>query len=85
MVPFIHHQVIAERKVTESLFGDIAFDKRPCEVTDQAVKVPRLGLLGGGARGPSMQRPCDSCVHNSELRCKPPKTIYVVHVDLNLF
>lgn len=50
MVPFIHHPVIAERKVTESLFSDMAFDKRPCEVTDQTVKVPGLGLLGVGVR-----------------------------------
>lgn len=58
MVPFTHCLVVAERKATESLFGDMAFDKRPCEVIDQAVHVPGLGLVEGG----------------SNHRCKGPET-----------
>ena len=49
MVPFIHCLVVAERKVTESLCGDMAFDKGPCEVIDQPVHVPGLGLVEGGS------------------------------------
>lgn len=57
MVPFIHCLVAADGKVTESLFGDRAFDKRPCEVVDQAVTYLGWGWCVCVWGAPSMQRP----------------------------